>query len=163
MRISLVAYLAGVFLALFMAEDGLSDKQNEVERLIVEYSNNERVAEPLVLDEMVSIVARRWSEEMARRNAISHDGFPEKREAKFKFLFPEYNCIFAQAENVGVINVKKETSASDAAHGMVNAWMNSPPHKKNIMLPSHKKIGVGAFFKDDKMYATQLWYQAIAC
>ncbi|TDI74579.1 MAG: CAP domain-containing protein [Betaproteobacteria bacterium] len=177
----LVSYLVGVFLAISFSSEGIADKVHEAERLIVEYSNDHR-DEPMVRDEMVSIVARKWSEEMARRNTISHDGFPDKREARYKFLFPEHNCIFARGENVAVLDFKSDNVVSitldnsvapfivenvstldDVIKSLMSAWMNSPGHRANIVRPDHLTLGVGVHFTGKKMFATQLWYDEIAC
>ena len=40
---------------------------------------------------------------------------------------------------------------------VVNAWMNSEGHRKNILSPSFGKLGVGCYVKNNTLYWTQLF------
>ena len=127
----------------------------EVERWVVHYTNIERArvgVRPLKYDQQLSEIARAHSENMANQDALSHKidgkGFAIRGAAITQ------RCLFGGAENITRYphghwwkgdwegdTTSDWTSASLAentkkvAQGMVEAWMESPEHRKNILDP----------------------------
>ena len=106
--------------------------ENEVIRLV----NEERVKNglhKLTADWELSRVARYKSQDMKDNNYFSHTS-------------PVYGSPFEMIKNFGISyrsageNIAKGQSTPQA---VVNAWMNSSGHRKNILNSSFTRIGVG--------------------
>ncbi len=96
---------------------------------------------PLSSHPALNDVAQSWSETMASQRHLQHNpsyvaGYPSSwRKA---------------AENVGTFN------QSVAARDMLQAWLNSPSHRRNVENPEFTHVGVGwATSADGSVYATQ--------
>ncbi|MFC5529775.1 CAP domain-containing protein [Cohnella yongneupensis] len=89
--------------------------------------------------------ARAKSEDMATQNYFAHDS-------------PTYGDPFAMMRNFGVqYNSAGENIAmgQPTPQAVVDAWMNSPGHRANIMNGTFTHLGVGYVMKDGKAYWTQ--------
>lgn len=109
------------------------DSEDEIDML--DLINQERVKrdiEPLVLDVKIRSVARQHSKEMWNRHYFGHDspvsGSPFKRMEEAGIEFETAGENIALAPDVYV------------AH---QGFMNSPSHRKNILNPDFKKVGIG--------------------
>lgn len=117
---------------------GLSQIEAEVLRL-VNIERQKGGLAPLVADGLLTSVAQKKSEDMAKNNYFSHTS-------------PTYGSPFDMMKSFGV---KYNTAAENIARGqltaqsVMNAWMNSSGHKANIMNPSFKKIGIGMVESND--------------
>lgn len=89
--------------------------------------------------------ARAKSEDMANRNYFSHTS-------------PVYGDPFAMMRNFGVTY---QSAGENIAKGqktpqdVVDAWMNSPGHRANIMNKNYTHLGVGYLVKNGEAYWTQ--------
>ncbi len=89
--------------------------------------------------------ARAKSEDMAAHNYFSHES-------------PTYGDPFAMMRNFGV---QYKSAGENIAKGqptpqeVVNAWMNSPGHRANIMNGSYTHLGIGYVLKNGQAYWTQ--------
>ena len=110
----------------------LSTMEREVFSLI----NRARAREglqPLWLDERLSDIARLKSQDMIDRQYFSHDS-------------PFYGSPFDMLARFGVRyrrageNIAK---GQRTAERVMYAWLNSPPHKENILDPVYNTVGVG--------------------
>ncbi|TRM11611.1 hypothetical protein FH966_07835 [Lentibacillus cibarius] len=113
-----------------------SQQLNEFEQQVVELTNKERTArglEPLKVDAELSKVAREKSRDMATSNYFSHNS-------------PNYGSPFDMMKQFGI---SYSTAGENIAKGqrtpqqVVEAWMNSEGHRKNILKPEFTHIGVG--------------------
>ncbi len=89
--------------------------------------------------------AKAKSEDMATNNYFAHES-------------PTYGDPFAMMRNFGVtFNSAGENIAmgQQTPQAVVDAWMNSPGHRANIMNGSFTHLGVGYIVKDGKPYWTQ--------
>ncbi|GGM41802.1 hypothetical protein GCM10011351_29900 [Paraliobacillus quinghaiensis] len=118
--------------------------QQEVAKL----TNQEREKNglsPLQIDTALQEVAQTKSEDMATNNYFSHTS-------------PTYGSPFDMLQQ---FEVDYTTAAENIASGqqspkeVVNGWMNSPGHRKNIMNEKVTHIGVG--YAEDGAYWTQLF------
>lgn len=103
---------------------------------VIDCLNAERGKEnlpPLTANDQLMQTAQQHAEFMARKQALSHTGedgstFDERiRDSGYIFL--------TAAENVAL-------GAVDAA-GVVNMWMESPPHRANILNRQVVDVGLG--------------------
>ena len=110
----------------------ISQYEQEVARLV----NKERVKRglaPLKYNYDLGWVARLKSKDMVNKNYFSHTS-------------PTYGSPFNMMEKHGI---KFIAAGENIAKGqrtpaeVMNAWMNSPGHRNNILSPIYKEIGVG--------------------
>ncbi|MGP4108177.1 CAP domain-containing protein [Virgibacillus sp. L01] len=113
-----------------------SQQLNEFEQQVVELTNKERTAQglaPLKVDTELSKVAREKSRDMSANNYFSHNS-------------PTYGSPFDMMKQFGI---SYQTAGENIARGqrtpqeVVNGWMNSEGHRKNIMNSDFTHIGVG--------------------
>lgn len=124
------------------ANTSVSAYEQEVARLV----NAERAKEglaPLTLSAELSRVARMKSQDMHDRGYFDHNS-------------PTYGSPFQLMKSQGITY---RTAGENIAMGyrtpeaVVNAWMNSPGHRANILNASYTTIGVG--YVADGSYWTQ--------
>ncbi|MCC0698363.1 sporulation protein [Clostridioides sp. ZZV15-6383] len=103
---------------------------------------------PLTLDSSISNVATKKSQDMIDNNYFSHNS-------------PTYGSPFDMLKKFGI---SYKTAGENIAMAqktpkeVVNAWMNSEGHRKNIMNPNFSKIGVGVAQKSGgSIYWTQIF------
>jgi len=109
----------------------LTADEKEVFNLI----NNQRTAaglSPLVIDDELQNVARIKAKDMVDSSYFSHTS-------------PTYGSPFDMMKNFGIsYKTAGENIAGNSSNsGAVNAWMNSPGHKANILNNSFNYTGVG--------------------
>lgn len=116
-------------------------------RAIFDRVNAERRArgmEELAWSEQLATVARDWSAEMARRNALEHqDVGALLRSDRVSGLRSIGENIFSSTGPVpaGVVHV---------------GWMESDTHRANVLNPGFNRLGVGIVCADDgSIWATQ--------
>ncbi|HEY8390278.1 MAG TPA: SafA/ExsA family spore coat assembly protein [Clostridia bacterium] len=107
---------------------------------------------PLTYNWQVARVARIKSQDMINNNYFSH-------------YSPVYGSPFKMLESYGL---KFSSAAENIAYGqktaqaVMDAWMNSPGHKANILSKTVTQIGVGcAKASNGTLYFTQLFIKPI--
>ncbi|ARI76120.1 S-layer homology domain-containing protein [Halobacillus mangrovi] len=121
-------------------EEQTSDSGNQeitaFEKQVVVLTNEERTSrglEPLTIDTELSKVADEKSRDMINKGYFAHES-------------PTYGSPF---DMMGEFGITYESAAENIAAGMqtpegvVNAWMDSPGHKMNILDPDLTHIGIG--------------------
>ncbi|MEG2788063.1 MAG: CAP domain-containing protein [Romboutsia sp.] len=103
---------------------------------------------PLVLDTNISDVATIKSQDMIAKNYFDHNS-------------PTYGSPFDMMSKFG-INYKSAgeniASGQRTPKEVMNSWMNSEGHRKNILNPNFTKIGVGIAKKsNNSIYWTQMF------
>ncbi|MCA0746531.1 sporulation protein, partial [Clostridioides difficile] len=126
-----------------------SESFSAYQKEVVDLVNIERAKaglNPLTLDSSISNVATKKSQDMIDNNYFSHNS-------------PTYGSPFDMLKKFGI---SYKTAGENIAMGqktpkeVVNAWMNSEGHRKNIMNPNFSKIGVGVAQKSGgSIYWTQ--------
>lgn len=118
------------------------------EQEVLDLTNAERAKQglaPLTLDTELSKVARIKSLDMQKNNYFSHTS-------------PTYGSPFEMMEQFGI---SYRAAAENIAMGqrtpeeVVNAWMNSDGHRKNILSSSYTHIGIG--YVENGNYWTQMF------
>lgn len=107
-----------------------------IESQVIQLTNQERAKnglKPLAADWQLSRVARYKSADMRDKNYFSHTS-------------PTYGSPFTMMKNFG-INYRSAgeniAAGQRTANEVVQSWMNSPGHRKNILSPTYTHIGVG--------------------
>jgi uncharacterized protein YkwD len=130
-----------------------------MESNIVRFTNKYRekaILQPLKISPALTFLARKQNEHMCANGTLSH-------ESK---LFPEgWRKFSDRMRAVGVRtageNVAYSTSGKDPeqlADFIVNGWMKSPGHRKNILNPKFNYLGVAVWECGGKIaYATQVF------
>ena len=128
--------------------DTITDSVSEYEKKVAELVNVERSKyglSALTLNTKLSALARTKSQDMSDKHYFSHTS-------------PTYGSAFDMMKSSGI---KYNTAGENIAYGyrtpeaVVNAWMNSPGHRANILNASYKEIGVG--YVADGNYWTQMF------
>jgi uncharacterized YkwD family protein/spore coat assembly protein SafA len=124
------------------------DDVKAIENKVAQLVNQERAKkglQPLAINWQLARVARYKSADMAAKNYFSHTS-------------PTYGSPFNMMENFGI---RFSSAGENIAKGqttpeqVMNAWMNSPGHRANILNSSYTIIGVG--YVVDGNYWTQLF------
>jgi uncharacterized protein YkwD len=149
-----------------------------LENQIHEITNKQRIFFNLTTlenDSKLASVARGHSTDMKNRNYFSHVT-PEGLNPTDRGEILDYSCTkfygfymtYGIAENIAkywtftnylirgnYISYDWHTEAS-LANEIVEGWMNSPGHRKNILTPDFEKLGVGVSIgSDGAVYAAQ--------
>lgn len=124
-----------------------SAQQQEVLNLV----NQERAkvgAKPLTLNKELSNVATTKSQDMINKNYFDHTS-------------PTYGSPFDMMKQFGI---SYKTAGENIAMGqrtpaeVMNSWMNSEGHRKNILNPNFTELGVGiAKASNGQLYWTQMF------
>ncbi|MCX6809082.1 MAG: CAP domain-containing protein [Candidatus Berkelbacteria bacterium] len=97
--------------------------------------NKERMyngLKPLVVDSQLDSAATSKSKDMVTRNYFEHYAFGL---TPWDFILSSgYNYLYA-GENLAM--------NFDTSEGTVQAWMNSPAHRANILNPDYEDMGIG--------------------
>ena len=125
-----------------------------LETQVIELVNKERVARglaPLKQKWELSRVARYKSQDMINKGYFGHTS-------------PTYGTPFHMMESFGL---RFSAAGENIAYGqrtpqeVMNAWMNSPGHRANILSGVYTQIGVGAAKKaDGTLYWTQMFIKS---
>jgi uncharacterized protein YkwD len=129
------------------AQQGTAKPNAGAEQILFDAVNRERRAKnlrALAWSPQLATAARGHARRMARENRISHqfagqaDFASRIRSTGFRFR--------GVAENVA--------QGPDAA-GIHRQWMNSPPHRANIMDPEMDSMGIGVAERQGQIFAVQ--------
>ena len=139
--------------------------ERRVERLVLESINEIRTERgkqslrPLAVDSPVRTAARNHSEDMVTRGYFSHTSPDGEGIGK------RYSCTPSENIAMNYINTRVRTedgtevynSETELAEGLVRAWMNSDPHRKNL-LRRYESSGVGVYITESQeVYATHVF------
>lgn len=117
-------------------ESHVPEHDDNLEQLVLELVNKERVAEgakPLVWDDSLAEVAKMHSRDMAEHNFFEHTNLDGK--SPFDRMREHGISYGAAAENIA--------AGQRSAEEVMQSWMNSDGHRRNIMNPEFEKLGVG--------------------
>lgn len=156
---------------------------DELERQIHQQINRERQRHGLSQlnsDELLATIARQHSRDMARYHFFNHTnlqgegpverakrlGWDRKKQADANtwaigpgeniFMNHLYDKVVTTKQN-GVA-VKKEyvwKTPEEIAESTVQGWMDSPPHRKNILSPKYDQQGIGVTISGHEIYVTE--------
>ncbi|MFG6147077.1 CAP domain-containing protein [Halobacillus sp. B23F22_1] len=129
-------------------QDDGQEVTGDIHEQVVQLTNEareEQGLEPLELSEEVSEVAQEKSEDMAENDYFSHTS--PNYGSPFDML-QEYDVDFnTAAENIA--------AGQQSPEEVVDGWLNSSSHRKNIMNANMTDIGVG--YEENGNYWTQMF------
>jgi Cysteine-rich secretory protein family len=140
--------LAGLF------RPGLLLAQSREEQILFDDANRERTQRglsPLKWDAQLAAAARQHAALMAQQNTLSHQ-LPGEAEP------------VARARQAGArFSVFAENVADGPSTGEIHqGWMNSPPHRKNMLDPQLNSVGIAvAVARDGQLFAVQDFSRAV--
>lgn len=106
-------------------------------------------------DEGFETIARRHARDMVERGYMAHrspegDGPRERVYA----VFPDFVGI--AGENIAMRSIRPDEDADDTALAAVEAWIDSPPHRKNLLDQRHGYVGIGVADNGKATYIVML-------
>jgi len=127
----------------------------------------------LVWDDDLAEIARRYAHELSESGHLSHTskngsgpaeraeefGYPTTKEIEggVRIGISE-NLAYIGTGMVSGIGYVDPTNSTVIASALMNGWMNSPGHRKNILDPLADRFGVGLFWNGEYYYAvTEFW------
>ena len=119
---------------------------------IVELTNKERIAIGLPAlnhNKVLDLSARKKAEHMIKNNYFAHNS-PDDIKPWHWFKEADYNYTFA-GENLAMNFIEAEET--------IEAWMNSPTHKENIVSEDYEDIGIAVMVGIIDGYKTTLVVQ----
>ncbi|HLR70429.1 MAG TPA: CAP domain-containing protein [Pseudogracilibacillus sp.] len=125
-----------------------SDQLDAFEREVVELTNEEREKHdlsPLQIDQDLSNVARKKSKDMAKEGYFDHES--PTYGSPFDMIKSYDIDYYAAGENIA--------KGQQTPQEVVDAWMDSPGHRENILNDDFTHIGVG--FVEDGSHWTQMF------
>lgn len=153
--------------------------RKRLRRLIHEFVNRERVQrglDPLALNETLSNISRYHSSDMVENDYFAHVS-PDNETLADRYDRFGFDCRVALdgnryatgAENIAYtyyeerVDVGNRTvvysTPKQLARGIVTQWMNSPPHRKNVLRPYWQREGIGIAVEETptgtRVYVTQ--------
>lgn len=149
----------------YKATDFICEIETEIHRLVNQHRISNRKSR-LEHHYGICFVSREWSSEQASRHFIGHDGFNKMRNQVYQREFNKLDVSMTR-ENVSSrwLNSCQIRDPKFIAKLFVDAWLNSPGHKANIMADGIKFHGTGVFRKGNEYYATQIFGNnlSVAC
>ena len=137
----------------------------ELERRIFQLTNEARRKNGLPSldsDNDLAVKAREKSDDMLMNNYFSHTS-PEGKTLKDRFQEEKpasFQTISRIGENIYMgARFDYSTDIKTQARMIVDGWMTSPGHRRNILDPNYTHLGVGVSAKDKMCYATQIFSQ----
>lgn len=148
-------YLVAFCLSLF--QPGWGQPLLDVEQATARATNELRAqirATPLVLDPLLSEIARGHSEEMLTHQYFSHDS-PNQlcKTVRDRLRFGHRFCL-TSAEN---LHKCQGYNRGRLARLAIDSWMESPHHHRNMVNPRFNRVGIGVACKGDVYLFTQLF------
>jgi uncharacterized protein YkwD len=140
------------------AREGIEHSE-EIERLILELVNeNRRKAggslKDLSWDDTLRSSARNHSDDMLARRFFDHVN-PDGLAAADRIALAHRQLVGLTGENIWMQAGYAPTEAKKTAELIVKGWMDSPPHRENILRPEYTHLGVGVSIKGGEIRATQ--------
>lgn len=147
-----VLLVAGLFLA--TAAFAAQPPSSTAERLLFDAANRDRAAlglPQLQWDDALASAARMHTMRMAQQNALSHQ-FPN--ELSLQDRATQFGARFSIiAENV---------AEGPSASGIHTQWMNSPPHRANLLDAQLSAVGIAVMQSHGELFAVEDFSQAVA-
>jgi uncharacterized protein YkwD len=150
-----------------------------LERLVHERINEQRVANnvaPLSYDEKLADIARGHSKDMGENNYFEHitpegvtpigrgnqAGYFCRKDYGDRYTVGiseniAYDWLWSRKREVGGFEYQTDWNKPETiAYKLVQRWMDSPPHRENILNATYQNEGIGIYVADDgKVFATE--------
>lgn len=154
----------------------LGTQPDDINETAVAYAAHERInqiriergLDQLQWEPVLSQVADKHSETMAETGVYAHE--IDGKDHTDRYQAAGYDCNSYSGENIAYTfadsDVRTESAIVDyggnetaIGEGLVRSWMNSPPHRENILRPQFQRQGIGVSATENEtkvqVYATQ--------
>jgi uncharacterized protein YkwD len=172
--------LAAVSLVAAQKPDQPQIRIADLERRVHDLINKERAdkkANNLQFDRQLADIARAHSADMAKRKFFDHKN-PDGKDATARGKAAGYTCrkfyagyftdglaeniyqgsLYSRIRITGNKRSYDWYSLEELAGEVVDGWMDSPGHRRNVLEKTYEKEGIGiAISSDDKVYVTQVF------
>ena len=132
----------------------------ELEARILDLTNEERRKHgqpPLQMEETLRGIARGHGDDMIARNFFDHLN-PDGLAPQDRIAARHRRLIGLTGENIWASSGPAPSDPAAVAREMMygeHGWMNSPPHRANILRPEYTHLGVGISVRGGELRATQ--------
>lgn len=137
-----------------------SELSRAVEGLILDESNRARAEKkrpPLESEEILVKAARDHSQDMLKRNYLSHFS-PEKKSVVDRVKKYQPKLQRSVGENLHTITSSQGLVDPKAIAGqMMDDWMHSSSHRKNVLSKDYAFLGVGCASDGQRIFCTQVF------
>ncbi len=154
MRAARIVTIVWVMSAVLLAVRAHAQQTDSTsERYLFDAANRERAARGLPQlrwNVQLASAARQHALHMAQRNEISHQfpGEPDMTERAFR-AGAHFSAL---AENVA------EAPSAEEIH---TGWMNSPPHRENLLDPQLDSVGISVAVRGGELFASEDFSRAV--
>lgn len=135
-----------------------TDTLRTASRHAVRITNRERTRKnlpPLETDEVLQKIACRHSRDMLRQNFFRHEN-PDGDGPSDRVAALHRRFVGDAAENIWGQSGRRHESGLSLAVRIVEQWMDSPPHRENILRPAFTHVGICAVKKGARIRSTQV-------
>lgn len=116
---------------------------------------------PLVSDPKLLEAARSHSEEMAKLGYFSHSSPTAGRETFFdRIVLAGAAGVSSAGENIAYRDGAMDDEA--LAEALAQQWLESPPHRANLLSPEYRVTGLGLYRAGTRVWATQVFADRVA-
>ena len=150
-------FVSLVFLALACSLACAAQPLLDVEKAIcvsVNSSRQQAQVGPVVLDPVLSDVARKHSEEMLQGGYFGHNSPNDTCRTLRDRLRRQYRFCLSSAENLYKCEGYDRNELADSA---MSAWLESPVHHKNLVNRRFNRLGIGVAQRGDMCIFTQVF------
>jgi uncharacterized protein YkwD len=145
----MLAMLAGGFAQTrsASAKPAAAPKLSASEKTLFDAANRERAARklaPLKWNASLAAAARAHARRMAQENRLDHQ-FPREMDLGTRI----------RAAGVRFTAVAENVAQGPSASGIHGQWMNSPPHRANLLDPEMNAIGIAVAESKGQIFAVQ--------
>lgn len=134
-----------------------------IESLLFKWTNKERKKKglpDLKFDKRLRIAARYHSNDMLKKKYLSHYSGDEVNKTPLQRIYNSGLPVLGVGENVAesvgsVVPELLKNRPDSLAKLVMKGWMDSPPHKKNILDPDFTHMGIGSVANGTLHKATQ--------
>ena len=119
--------------------------EDRTNKFALQYLNDFRASNgrsKLKWDENVFNVSVPHTKAMASKGQISHDGFDNRANQLNNYFF-----VYQSAENVAYFMTGEDVEESKVARKLTDQWINSPGHRRNMLLPDINHVGISIIKK----------------
>jgi len=148
MKASLILGLIAVLMAGLLARPTRAQGRNDArEQTLAQLANRDRAARglsPLRWSEALAEAAHLHAVRMAQQNALSHQ-------------FPGEPGLADRASRAGArfSSLAENVALGPSAEGIHQQWMNSPPHRANLLDPNLDSVGIAVEDRDGTLFAVE--------
>jgi len=137
-----------------------------VEDWLFYYVNQERIRrgiDPLVRHDGLDLIARNRSYDMGVRNNVTHFAPDGELAYSKEFIRADFNACNGYGENIGATKYGINTSSrypkttEQVPREVIRGFMYSTPHRRSILDPYYRSIGLGVYAEHQRVYVTMIY------